>query len=315
MKRKHLTPDIQTYKGKFRLPVPIPVPVPRISRFYKSNKKVVVFDLDETLGSFGDLYLLWSGIQHILPKYSDFFGFTDIYPEFLRYGIVSILQFIYEKKQKGECYKIYIYTNNQCPKAWVQSICDYFQYKLKIPTNNKPVLFDQIIRAFKIGNKCVELSRTSHQKIHHDLISCTLLPKSTEICFIDDMEFSQMKQDKVYYIRPRPYLHGLSLQEILDRMFTFFRENMNMNTSSNPELLFSKEYWYDWFLLNRRKDIVYSKNDFVEMEISKKMMFSIKEFFILTTYYENKLKNKTRKQTATMKSPTNKTTLNFTFYR
>ena len=189
MKKKHLPPDIQTYKGKFRLPVPrFPV--------YKPNKKVVVFDLDETLGSFGDLYLLWTGVQHILPKYTDFSTFADIYPEFLRYGILNILQFIYEKKQKGECYKIYIYTNNQCPKTWVQSICHFFQYKLRI---TKPVLFDQIIRAFKIGNKCIELGRTSHQKSHADLISCTLIPKTAEICFVDDTEFSQMKQDRVYY--------------------------------------------------------------------------------------------------------------------
>lgn len=285
MKKKHQPPDIQTYKGKFRLPAPR---IPRLS-IYKPNKKVVVFDLDETLGSFGDLYLLWSGIQHILPKYTDFYSFTDIYPEFLRYGILSILQFIYEKKQKGECYKMYIYTNNQCPKNWVQSISDYFKYKLKIL--EKPELFDDIIRAFKIGNKCVELSRTSHQKIHADLISCTLLPKSTEICFIDDMEFSQMKQDKVYYICPRPYFHGLSLTDILTRLYSFFREKM----IPNHELIYSKDYWMDWFLLNHRKDFTFPKKNMeIEIEISKKMMFSIKEFFILTTYYENK-NAKTRK--------------------
>ena len=280
MKKKHLTPDIQTYKGKFRLPVPrFPV--------YKPNKKVVVFDLDETLGSFGDLYLLWSGVQHILPKYSDFSGLIDIYPEFLRYGILSILQFIYEKKKKGECYKIYIYTNNQCPKVWVQNICHYLQYKLQI---SKPALFDQIISAFKIGNKCVELGRTSHQKSLEDLISCTLLPKTTEICFIDDTEFSQMKQDRVYYIRPRPYYHGLSLTQILDRLFSFFREK------KENELIFSTDYWYQWFLLNGRKDYLYTKNITIEIEIAKKMMYSIKEFFILTTFYENKQKSKTRKQ-------------------
>ena len=282
MKKKHLPPDIQTYKGKFLLPVP------RVPRF-KPNKKVVVFDLDETLGSFGDLYLLWSGVQHILPKYTDFHSFADIYPEFLRYGILKIIQFIYEKKHKGECYKIYIYTNNQCPKAWVQSICDFFQYKLHI---SKPVLFDQIISAFKIGNKCVELSRTSHQKNHEDLISCTLLPKTTEICFVDDTEFSQMKQDRVYYIRPRPYLHGLSVKDMLNRLFTFFPKG------GDNELVFSNEYWHQWFSLNGRKESTTSpKNLAVEIEISKKMMFSIKEFFILTTFYENKHK-KTRKQSS-----------------
>jgi len=286
MKKKHLPPDIQTYKGKFRLPAP------RIF-MYKPNKKVVVFDLDETLGSFGDLYLLWSGIKHIFPKYLDFHSFTDIYPEFLRYGILNILQFIYEKKQKGECYKMYIYTNNQCPKNWVQSICDYLQYKLKIYT--KPPLFDHIIRAFKIGNKCVELTRTTNQKTYEDLISCTLLPKTTEICFIDDTEFSQMKQDKVYYIRPRSYFHGLSLNEIFERMFSFFHNKQN----TEPTLLFSTEYWFQWFLLNNRKNVIYEMKMEIEIEISKKMMYSIKEFFILSTYYENKHK-KTRKQTKTI---------------
>ena len=310
MKKKHQPPDIQIYRGKFKLPSPRIPYIPRVS-IYKPNKKVVVFDLDETLGSFGDLYLLWSGIQHIMPKYSDFRELLNIYPEFLRYGILSILQFIYDKKQKGECYKMYIYTNNQCPKAWVQMICDYFQYKLKIQETDKTPLFDQIIRAFKIGNKCVELSRTSHEKIHDDLISCTLLPKSTEVCFIDDMEFSQMKQDKVYYIRPRPYYHELSLNVIIDRMFLFFRENV----SQKPEILFSKDYWYDWFSMNKRKNHDRKLDfTFIEMEVSKKIMFSIKEFFILTTYYENKLKkngNKTRKQINPPKSPTNNTKIIF----
>jgi hypothetical protein len=179
----------------------------------------------------------------------------------------------------------------------VQSISDFFQYKLRIL---KPVLFDQIICAFKIGNKCVELSRTSHQKNHEDLISCTLLPKTTEICFVDDTEFSQMKQDRVYYIRPRPYYHGLSLDEMMHRVFFFFRDKMAVN-----ELIFSNDYWHQWFSLNGRKESNLSpspKNLVIEMEISKKMMFSIKEFFILTTFYENKQKKnaKTRKQITTI---------------
>jgi len=290
MKKKHSLPDIQTYKGKFRLPPP------RVF-INKPNKKVIVFDLDETLGSFGDFYILWSGIQHILPKYNEFNTLLDIYPEFLRVGILSILQFIYEKKQKGECYKVYIYTNNQCPKYWVQYICDYFQYKLNI-CKEKLFLFDHIIRAFKIGNRCIELSRTTHQKIHEDFISCTLLPKTTEICFIDDMEFSQMMHDKVYYIRPRAYFHGITLKEIINRMFSFFKKK----GENEFELLYSTDYWYNWFSLNGHKENYKFINNDIELEISKKMMFSIKEFFILTTYYENKQKknSKTRRQMKTI---------------
>lgn len=284
MKKKHYTPDIQILKGKFRLPPPIP-------KIYKKPKKVVVFDLDETLGSFSDLFILWSGIQHICPKFDAFNALLDTYPEFLRYGILAILQYIYQQKQNGECYKIFIYTNNQCSKAWVHRISEYFKYKLSIPQNK--LLFDQNICAFKIGNQPIELSRTTHQKTHNDFISCTLIPRTAEVCFVDDMEYSQMKQDKIYYIRPRPYIHGLTIREILDR----FLKNIPFGYSceNNEDLLKSSGYWENWFLLNGRKDGgVSPRNLYVDIEVSKKIMFSIKEFFLLTTYYESKMKQKAK---------------------
>jgi len=97
---------IQIYQGKFKLPPP---------HFYEKRKielargivsgstsipsKVVVFDLDETLGSFGDLFLLWTGIKHIHPEFDSFSELLDIYPEFLRTGIFAILQFLSKKKK------------------------------------------------------------------------------------------------------------------------------------------------------------------------------------------------------------------------
>ena len=36
---------------------------------FKIPEKVVVFDLDETLGCFGDLFILWSGIRNICPHF------------------------------------------------------------------------------------------------------------------------------------------------------------------------------------------------------------------------------------------------------
>jgi len=84
---------------------------------------------------------------------------------------------------------------------------------LSIPSNH--VLFDQIIRAFKLNDSI--LSRTSHEKKYSDFINCALLSKHTEVCFIDDIDFSKMKNEKVYYIRPRSYLHRLSINEIIKR--------------------------------------------------------------------------------------------------
>ena len=176
----------EVFQGKFKLPPPVPV----ILKEFSPSSKVVVFDLDETLGTFSDLYLLWTGTKHICPEFNDFIKLLDLYPEFLRYNILSILQYLYEKKLENKCDKIYIYTNNQClSREWVSLIMQYFNFK--IGGNGKP-LFDQVISAFKIGNTSIELGRTSHEKTYSDLICCTMLPKNTEVCFIDDTEFIQM---------------------------------------------------------------------------------------------------------------------------
>ena len=60
--------------------------------------KVVVFDLDETLGYFSQFGQLWNEL--IPNKDIDFNELFDLYPEFLRPNIWEILQFLNEKKKK-----------------------------------------------------------------------------------------------------------------------------------------------------------------------------------------------------------------------
>ena len=60
--------------------------------------KVVVFDLDETLGYFSQFGQLWNEL--IPNKDIDFNELFDLYPEFLRPNILEILQFLNEKKKK-----------------------------------------------------------------------------------------------------------------------------------------------------------------------------------------------------------------------
>ena len=128
----------------------------QVSDMPNKTNKVVVFDLDETLGSFGDLYILWSGITQLHPQFTQFEQLMDLYPEFLRYGILTILEFLYEKKKTKECSKIFIYTNNRCSKEWVQNICSYFQTKIHALQPKGDILiplFNTLICAFKIKNK------------------------------------------------------------------------------------------------------------------------------------------------------------------
>jgi hypothetical protein len=255
---------VQIYKGKYFLR-------PK----YKQVSKVIAFDLDETLGSFIDLDILWRTLQNLGTQYSisiDFNSLLDLYPEFLRYGILSILEFLYQKKKAKQCNKIYIYTNNQCQQNWPSMISDYFDYKLK--TDEK--LFDKIIYAFKINNKHVEMSRTTHNKTYGDFIRCTLLPKNTEICFIDNSEFQEMKDEHVYYIQPASYYHTLTVDETISRL-VYSKIGMSFLNQMDSKTLYDKIY-ANFLGLDSYRPM----NKKIDMHVSQKIMYHLKEFFFLT---------------------------------
>ena len=178
--------------------------------------KIVVFDLDETLGHFVQLGIFCD----ILEKYYkkpltslEFFELMDIFPEFLRPNILKILSYLKIKKQKGYCNKIIIYTNNQGPKEWTLKIKNYFEKKI----NYK--LFDQVIGAYKIRGEIIEPTRTSHDKSSRDLLNTANLPDNAQICFLDDLYHPLMDNDNTYYINVDPYSITLSFYEMAERYY------------------------------------------------------------------------------------------------
>ena len=171
--------------------------------------KIVVFDLDETLGYFSEFGMFWSAIG--LKTQQDFNETLDLYPEFIRPDITNILSFLMQKKQSNHCNHIMIYTNNQGPKEWAIFIKSYFEYKMG------GVIFDKIIAAFKVNGKQIEICRTTHNKTHQDFIKCTKVPKNSQICFLDDVYHPEMKNHNVYYINIKPYIHDLSYKTLIDR--------------------------------------------------------------------------------------------------
>jgi hypothetical protein len=201
------------------------------------TSKIVVFDLDETLGYYVEFGMFWDALknyikmQNISVKVDQllFNKVLDLYPEFSRPNIVNILNFLKQKKRVKHCHKLMIYTNNQGPDEWAQQIQAYFETKL----NYK--LFDQIIKAFKIRGKHVELCRTSHMKNHKDLISCTKIPETTEICFLDDVFHPGMVDDRIYYINVKPYVHDLPFEVMIDRFINsgILKEIENENNKNN----------------------------------------------------------------------------------
>lgn len=237
---------------------------------YKKVPKVIAFDLDETLGSFMYLEILWNILVSINSNLNQYFfnKLLDLYPEFVRYGIIPILEYLYQKKLSGECSHIYIYTNNQCSQIWTEMICNYFNYKLNIPEDTP--LFDKLILAFKINDIPVELSRTTHDKTHSDFIRCTLMPKPTQICFVDNSYFPNMKHERVYYIQPRLYEHNLSFDEIIQRI-TKANLGIDIDISSFVNVL-----------ENNFSNAIKKQSRNYDIFVAQKIMYHIKDFFYLT---------------------------------
>ena len=64
--------------------------------------KIVVFDLDETLGYFTEFGIFWDCLMRysnekkkVLLNQCDFNDILDLYPEFLRPNIINILSYLY----------------------------------------------------------------------------------------------------------------------------------------------------------------------------------------------------------------------------
>lgn len=181
--------------------------------------KYIVFDVDETLGYFSQLGSFMDALSFY---YKDFSGsvferfneILDLFPEFIRPKMIEILKYIYEKKANGKCRGVFIYTNNQGPRSWVQHIAKYFDYKVGNVDGN---LFDKIIAAYMINGKVVEPGRTSQSKTYDDLLRITGISPHAEVCFVDDLNHPDMRHENVLYLNVRPYVKTLPVAEMIQR--------------------------------------------------------------------------------------------------
>ena len=240
--------------------------------------KIVVFDLDETLGYFVEYGIFWDCLNKYLLNENyqltqkDFNEILDLFPEFLRPNIINILNYLKNKKQSKCCNKMMIYTNNQGPKKWAQQIISYFESKI----NYK--LFDQIIAAFKINGEKIEICRTSHDKSHSDLIKCSQIPVDTEICFLDDSYYPEMSHKNVYYINIKPYLHDLRFEVMLKRfLISNLGKKLIDKGENNIKFMNSmlKEFKrYNFTCIDKNQD----ENE-IDKILSKEILTNLQEFF------------------------------------
>ena len=248
-------------------------------------KRIVVLDVDETIGYFVELGIFCDALTQsawhhdATAQYAHFNRLMDAFPEFLRPNIMDLLRFLKRKKDDDECCGVMIYTNNTGPRAWVEHIIGYMESKLGAR------LFDQIVAAFKVNGKIIEMGRTTHNKTYDDLLRCTKLPSNVEVCFLDDQMHSHMEHGQVYYINVKPYVHQLSVQTLMDRFLQ--TPALRSTTGVNPDDL---RHRVSTFM--QRFSATHAPKDPMEQEIdriiSKKIMEHLTEFFKCTPFNDAK---------------------------
>jgi hypothetical protein len=260
--------------------------------------KIVVFDLDETLGYFSEFGIFWDCLSQYIKKTNhpnlsqeDFNSLLDLYPEFLRPNIINILNYLKTKKESQCCHKMMIYTNNNGPREWAQHIVKYFESKIGVK------LIDQIIAAFKVNGQQVEIYRTTHNKTHEDFIRCTKLPQNAEICFLDDTFHPGMSNENIYYINIKPYYYSLSFEEMLER---FINSELGKKYESVEEF---DKIMLDHWKLYKYKYIEKDKKEYeVDKIVGKHIITHLQTFFNDKPKRSRTIKKKIHKKNRTYKN-------------
>ena len=257
--------------------------------------KIVVFDLDETLGYFTEFGIFWDSLSHYLKtnnkqvlSQTDFNEILDLYPEFLRPNIINILIYLKTKKESKCCHKMLIYTNNTGPREWSRHIIDYFEAKI----NYK--IIDQVISAFKINGKAIEICRTTHSKTHSDLVRCTKIPLNAEICFLDDTFYPGMANDNIYYINVKPYYYDLKFDYMLEKFKNSAIGKRKIGNDANfDDIIMSQIKLYKYETLDKEQ-----KEYEVDKILGKHIITHLQEFF------NKSKKNKTLKNVGKKRNKT-----------
>ena len=264
----------------------------QVPNMHSKPYKVVVFDLDETLGCFIEVSIFWNALEYFYGHnlFNDkFFEVMDTFPEFFRPNIFNMLDFIHRKKLNKVCNKIIIYTNNQGTKGWVKMISDYFDNKLGYK------VFDNIIVAYKVNGRQIEPKRTSHEKSVADLISCTGIPADSEICFVDDLYHHLMDKNNVFYIHIKPYYYSMPFNEMAARYYDMVLNKSQQATVSKDVFVntidaYTKEYNYQV----NQKNVLETKTDII---VSKKLLSHLEEFLKPSRLPNTRKKRSRRKKT------------------
>lgn len=178
-----------------------------------SSNKVVIMDVDKTIGDFDDISWVYRLIE--TNEYKTHTTVFSLFPNCFRPGIFDVFKLLIQFKENDVISKVILYTNNTGGKSWVSKIIDHIHQILKYP------LFDDLISAFIVNsNEVVDTRRTTHLKQIHDVQNILNLNETDHIMFVDDMYHEDMFDVNVFYIHIKPYQYSVSFDDIIHTLST-----------------------------------------------------------------------------------------------
>ena len=167
------------------------------------SEKIIVFDLDNTIGFFEQFIYILNCISPPDISYNYLF---DLFPECFRPNIFEIFTYLLQQKKNCKIKGVLLYSNNN-NDFFVKKVIEYIHYKLN------DALFD-----------CVITKEHPYRKIkvkhYDDLIDCSngIITFFSKICFIDDKQHLSMITEQVFYIRCENYTFYVSSKEVYKRI-------------------------------------------------------------------------------------------------
>ena len=179
------------------------------------KNKIIVFDLDQTLGFFDQIVYIIN--QTRMEQYAPLF---ELFPEIFRPQLFELLHSLALLKKNKRLKGIVLYTNNR-NEDFVQQVIQYIHKKLGCS------LFDPVLTYHSV-------ERTSHEKSYQDLFSCVHDGTTHVFCFVDDKYHERMNHVDIYYIHSEAYQYVLEEKEVNKRIqktipvFKYRKRNLPM---------------------------------------------------------------------------------------
>lgn len=188
------------------------------------NNKFVVFDLDETLGYFTEISIIWSCLKtsYNISGQPYFDKLCDLFQkEYFRPSIFKVLNYLHKKNAH-----VVLYTNNTGELPWLKMIISYLEKRSKAPH-----LFKEVVPGYKPGmiGPC---ARTSFDKTYPEILRCAKLPKDAKLIFFDDQPHPGMRHPNVKYVRVREYFHPMRPAHIINKLQKSYFRFLDYGTNS-----------------------------------------------------------------------------------